>query len=201
MYPNGLVVNREPYSNALNGTKDIGVVRIGSCPRNVFAVVVGGGGSRRDDYGGGGSGYIQAAELSGPYLPYSNLRVNIGRDPRIPGSADGSSTVRDGSGNVVLAQGGEPPYYNDGGSGYSGGGAGADAVPGSGLTRLTIYLRPQKIILAVLAVINQTLPCAGGSDGNDGEAATSNTNETTAVAGTGSGFDVSTIPLKGFTIT
>ena len=42
---------------------------------------------------------------------------------------------------------------------------------------------------------NQTPPCKGGSDGSDGEEG--NMGE----GGAGNGFDVSTIPLKSFSIT
>ena len=97
-------------------------------------------------HSGGGSGYIQQAELSGAYLPYSYLQVTIGE-------AGSSSSVSDGSVNVVSAEGGDYGYSFDGGSGYSGGGAGgySSDIAGAGwsLTAVTKYLRPKYIISVV----------------------------------------------------
>ena len=102
LHPNGIVITE---------TKDVGMVRIGLCP-NIFVVAVGGGGEGY--FAGGGSGYIQQAELRS-YLPYSTLNANVGGSGR-------SSSVSDGSGNVVSAEGGGDGGESDGGSGYSGGG-------------------------------------------------------------------------------
>lgn len=129
-----------PYGLVVNETEDIGIVRIGSCPTSVLAVVVGGGGhGTYPDYppqAGAGSGYIQQAELSGAVLPYTILNAYVGDKGEY-------SSLTDASGNVVRAdKGGDS--YSDGGSGYSGGGGGGsssnDAGAGWSLIAATKYL-------------------------------------------------------------
>ena len=129
------------------------MVRIGSCPTTVFVVAVGGGGgcgfqggSNERYHSGGGSGYIQQAELNGAVLPYLNLHVAF--DPASGNEAGGSSSVTDGSGTVVSAEGGEYGYSTNGGSGYSGGGAAGYSTDRAGagtslppVSKVTKYLR------------------------------------------------------------
>ena len=124
--------NLLPRGVLVTSTRAFNMVRIGPCP-TAFAVAVGGGGTTTGD-AGSGSGYVAYEELRAfrPYLSYD----------AIVGAADEASEVHDLSDvkTIVRADPGvDGP--DDGGRGYSGGGA-SDGDPAGG---------------------------DGGSDGDDGE--------------------------------
>ena len=117
----------------VTSTRDFNMVRIGPCP-TAIAVAVGGGGTTDPGDAGSGSGYVTYEELRA-FRPYLSFEA-------IVASADEASEVNDlTDGITILRSGPGADGPDDGGSGYSGGGA-SDGDPAGG---------------------------DGGSDGNDGD--------------------------------
>ena len=106
LYPTGIVVTE---------SKAIGQIVIGECP-TAIAVAVGGGGSSTTYDAGSGSGYVEFTELGVPKGPYLQLQATVGA------AGQSSKLTVDGS-TVLTASPGGDGGGNDGGYGYSGGGA------------------------------------------------------------------------------
>ena len=163
LYPNGIVVTE---------SREIDLILIGSC-LNPLAVAVGAGGSSRmlSSYdAGAGSGYVEFAEID-IVSPYRRFEATVGPRGSEEQGLSQLTDISDGK-SLVTAQPGESGGYDEGASGYSGGGAdcGSD---------------------------NDFCDAAGadgGSNGGDGG------DSILFSGGKGSGFDISTIPLKGFTL-
>ena len=78
--------------------------------------------------GGGGSGFLKTGSIEG-----GQLEITIGKGGKCcKGATDGSSTVVHINGKVLLAKGGQASQNDNGGRGWSGGGAKGNGDGGIG---------------------------------------------------------------------
>ena len=110
-----------PNGIAVTESKEVDLLTIGPCSAdgNFLAVVVGGGGSSSNQGAGSGSGHVEFQELQFSQS-YVQFKATVGSAEQ----HSTLSTISDGSSDVLVqASPGERGEYNDGGDGYSGGGA------------------------------------------------------------------------------
>ena len=156
-----------PSGKLVAQSKTIGLLRMGNCPTPTVVAV--GGGGYSSGGAGGGSGFIEYSDIK-LNRPYALFVAQVGS----AGQASYVTDVYDNTTAIVRAEKGSDngPGSWDGGSGYSGGGGGAEADPSN---------------------LN------GGSDGGDGFA-DCGAFISCGTGGKGSGLDVSTIPLQSFSL-
>ena len=188
-------------------TQVVQLVAQGPCELVIVAVGGGGVGDYGDFSGGSGSGFVEWKR--------ENLTRSIELEVSVGGTGRRSTVSSNGTILVEAAAGGRPSDYT-GGSGYSGGGGGGKDRAGKGsflpfhflfvgkgirFVPFLPYLPSNELFLlfSLLARKRTYSASTGGENGQSGDFGFG-AGDFYGPGGFGSGLDISTIPMKTYTL-